>query len=39
MNTFVGNTNSQVFCARFNNDDKMIVTGTVDGDIKVYDVY
>lgn len=39
MNTFVGNTNSQVFCTRFSNDDKMVVTGTIDGDIKVYDVY
>jgi hypothetical protein len=39
MLTFVGNTNTQVFSVRFSNDDSMLVAGTIDGDVTIYDVY
>jgi WD40 repeat protein len=37
--TFVGSSHTQVFSVRFSNDDSMLVSGSIDGDVTVYDVY
>ena len=38
LKTFFGNQGSQIFSLKFSNDNKMLATGTIDGDIKVYNV-
>lgn len=38
LKTFFGNQGSQIFSLKFSSDNKMIATGTIDGDIKVYNV-
>ena len=38
LKTFFGNQGSQIFSLKFSSDSKMIATGTIDGDIKVYNV-
>lgn len=37
MITFMGNTHTQVFSVRFSNDDKLLATGTIDGDVNLYE--
>jgi WD40 repeat protein len=38
LRTFFGNQGNQIFTMKFSNDSKMIAAGTIDGDIKIYDV-
>ena len=38
VRNFFGNQDNQVFTLKFNNNDKLLATGTIDGEVKIYDV-